>query len=222
MSSTAILIFTALVMGAQHTLAPDHVAAVSVFASRNPSWRTALGVGARWGLGHSITIIALGTLLVWTGAHFPTSWEAMMERLVGVVLVVLGAAGIRRAMRAHWHWHEHDGVRHAHPHAKGGGAHGRDHAAVLGIGMLHGVAGTGALVIAIPVATGASPGHSLMFLASFGVGTIVAMSAIAALAGAAFARAALRSERAQRMLIGAAGALSVIVGVLWFAAAGGA
>jgi cytochrome c biogenesis protein CcdA len=214
------LVLTALILGAQHTLAPDHLAAVSVFASRRGSWQWALGLGARWGFGHSLTILLLGSALVWSGAHVPASWESAVERLVGLALVIVGAASVRRATRLPLRWHEHDGVPHAHPPAVQGAAHQRDHRALLGIGMLHGMAGTGALVIAIPLATNDSPARSMVFLASFGLGTIVAMSTFAAIFGALCGRAARRSRRGEWRLGIAAGAASIAVGIWWAVAAG--
>ena len=213
------LVLTALVLGAQHTLAPDHIAAVSVFASRRTSWQRALGIGARWGIGHSLTILVLGSALVWSGAHVPAAWEAAVEQIVGLALIVVGLASIWRATRLPLRTHEHDGVPHAHPSAVNGVAHEHDHRALLGIGMLHGLAGTGALVIAIPLAAGDSPARSMVFLASFGVGTIVAMSAFAAVIGAVCDRAARRSMAVERVLGIAAGAASIIVGVWWAASA---
>jgi ABC-type nickel/cobalt efflux system permease component RcnA len=215
-----VLILTALVLGAQHTLAPDHIAAVSVFASRHPTWRRALGLGARWGAGHSLTIVLLGSALIWSGARVPQGWEMLVERLVGATLIVVGLAGIWRAGRAPRRWHEHDGVRHAHPPALRGERHERDHRALLGIGMLHGVAGTGALVIAIPLSAGASPAKSMVFLASFGLGTILAMSVFAGLAGVLLGRAARLSSGMERALRVAAGAGSVAVGGWWIAMGG--
>lgn len=213
------LVLTALVLGAQHTLAPDHIAAVSVFASRRMSWQRAVGLGARWGVGHSLTILMLGSALVWSGAHVPAGWESALEQLVGLALIGVGAASIWRATRLPLRWHEHDGVRHAHPPSAKGAAHDHDHRALLGIGMLHGLAGTGALVIAIPLAAGDSPGRSMVFLASFGLGTIVAMSLFAAVIGGLCSRAARRSLRAERALGVAAGAASIVVGVWWAVAA---
>lgn len=220
MTGTTALILTALMLGAQHTLAPDHVAAVSVFASRHPSWQRALGIGARWGVGHSLTILVLGTALAWSGAHVPPSWEAVVERLVGVALVAVGAASLWRASRATRRWHEHDGVRHAHMPAGSRSQHARDHRTLLGIGMLHGLAGTGALVIAIPLGVAGSPTRSMVFLASFGLGTILAMSVFAAVTGALFARAARRSLAIERGLAAAAGVASMAIGAWWIAAGG--
>ena len=215
-----MLVLTALVLGAQHTLAPDHIAAVSVFASRHPSWRRALGLGARWGAGHSLTIVLLGGVLVWSGARVPDGWELIVERLVGLTLILVGLASIWRAGQAPRRWHEHDGVRHAHVPALRGAPHERDHRALLGIGMLHGVAGTGALVIAIPLSAGASPARSMVFLASFGLGTILAMSMFAGLAGALLGRAARLSSGAERALRVTAGGGSIAVGAWWLTMGG--
>lgn len=216
-----VLAMTALVLGVQHTLAPDHIAAVSVFASRHPSWRRALGLGARWGVGHSLTIVLIGGLLVWSGARVPVEWEMLVERVVGATLIFVGLAGIWRSGRPARRWHEHDGVRHAHAPEVGVAGHERDHRALLGIGMMHGAAGTGALVIAIPVGSGATPGTSMVFLASFGLGTILAMSIFAGAAGALLGRAARISPAAERTLRVAAAVGSIAVGAWWIVLAGG-
>jgi cytochrome c biogenesis protein CcdA len=174
-----------------------------------------LGLGARWGAGHSLTILLLGSALVWSGARVPVGWEMLVERLVGATLIVVGLASIWRAGHAPRRWHEHDGVRHAHAPALRGMRHERDHRALLGIGMLHGVAGTGALVIAIPLSAGSTPAKSMVFLASFGLGTILAMSMVAALIGALLGRAARLSSGVERALRVAAGAGSIAVGTWW-------
>jgi sulfite exporter TauE/SafE len=220
---------TALALGALHTIAPDHLAAVSVFASKHPTWRRAAGVGARWGFGHSLSVLLLGVVLVYTGARGPDEIQPAIERLVGATLILLGASAMWRSLRPAWRWHEHDGVRHTHPAAAvqtsvaakaPGGHHARDHRAMMGIGMLHGLAGSGALIATIPIATAASPAQGLWYLTSFGAGTIAAMSTFAVLAGWFVRRASRRSAAVARAAVALAGAASVCVGVWWLLAGG--
>ncbi|MDQ3697936.1 MAG: sulfite exporter TauE/SafE family protein [Gemmatimonadota bacterium] len=221
MSDVPTLVLTAIALGALHSFAPDHLAAVGLFVSRAPSWRRALALGVRWGIGHSATIVLLGAALAWSGVQVPPHFETAMERLVGATLVVLGAVALGRAYRVHGHWHTHDGATHAHLHAHHRGpSHDHDHRALLGVGALHGFAGAGALVVLIPVTTSASPRHSLIFLAAFGLGTVLSMSLFGAAAGWLIASASRAWAVAARSAAALGGAGSVAVGLWWLMAGG--
>jgi ABC-type nickel/cobalt efflux system permease component RcnA len=218
----ASLLFTALVLGAQHSFGPDHIAAVGLFVSRSPSWKRALGLGIRWGIGHSTTILLLGGALALSGLRLPPRFGPAMERVVGATLIALGVLAAVRATRLHGHWHEHDGVQHWHLHTHHTSAgHDHDHRTLLGLGMVHGLAGTGALVLMIPVAMAATPHRALLFLATFGLGTVLSMALFSAVAGGVLARmghASLAFARGAALL---AAAGSVTIG-LWWLLVGGA
>lgn len=221
MIDLTLLVLTALSLGALHAFGPDHVAAVSVFVARRPSWRRALGLGARWGLGHSLVIVVLGGTLALSGLHLPERFAATSERVVGVTLVALGALALWRAYRLHGHWHDHGDVRHWHVHShRHAESHDHGHGALLGIGMLHGLAGTGALVIALPLTVSGSPSRSLVFLAAFGVGTVLAMALFSAAAGWLLAAASRASQGLHRGAIALAGAGSIVIGAWWLAMGG--
>jgi sulfite exporter TauE/SafE len=214
------LLGTALVLGAAHSFAPDHLAAIGVFVSRRPQWRRALAIGARWGVGHSVVILVLGGLLVLTGWRFPDDLAPVVERIVGVTLIGLGLVAFVRTLRVHGHLHEHDGVAHWHLHShRRSERHDHAHRAALGMGMLHGLAGTGALVIALPLAATESSPLALAYLVAFGIGTTVAMAAFGVVAGWAVRRAAHRSLTLVRATASAAALASVTVGAWWVIAA---
>jgi sulfite exporter TauE/SafE len=214
------LLATAVVLGAAHSFAPDHLAAIGVFVSRRPQWRRALAIGARWGVGHSAVILLVGGALVLTGWRFPEHFAPAVERIVGVTLIVLGVVALVRALRVHGHVHEHDGVAHWHLHSHRRSAqHDHTHHAALGMGMLHGLAGTGALVIALPLAAAESAPLALAYLVAFGAGTTIAMAAFGACAGWAVRRAAHRSLTLVRATASVAALASVVVGAWWAIAA---
>ncbi|HJU88478.1 MAG TPA: sulfite exporter TauE/SafE family protein [Gemmatimonadaceae bacterium] len=231
MSELSLLAITALTLGAIHSFAPDHLAAVSIFVTRRPGWRRALSLGARWGLGHSLIIVLLGTALAVSGARLPDRFASAAERIVGMTLIVLGVIALWRAKRLHGHWHVHDGHRHWHLHAHRADqkaahaalheeSHRHEHKALLGIGMLHGLAGTGALVVALPVAASITMPRAVLFLTAFGVGTIVAMALFGAAAGWLMHGASRLSSLLHRGAIAAAGLTSIAVGAWWLAAGG--
>lgn len=214
------LLITALLLGAAHSFAPDHLAAIGVFVSRRPQWRRAFAIGARWGIGHSVVILVVGGLLVLTGWRFPTPLAPWVERIVGVTLVAVGVAALVRALRVHGHRHDHDGVEHWHLHShRRSEAHDHLHHAALGMGVLHGLAGTGALVIALPLAATRSAPLALAYLIAFGIGTTLAMAAFGVAAGWAIRGAGHPSPRLVRATSSVAALASVVVGVWWFIAA---
>jgi sulfite exporter TauE/SafE len=215
-----LLLLTALILGAAHSLAPDHLAAVGVFVSRRPQWRRALTIGARWGIGHSFVILVVGGALVLTGWRFPDHFAPSVERLVGLSLIGLGVAALVRAFRVHGHVHEHDGISHWHLHShRRSEQHDHMHHAALGMGMLHGLAGTGALVIALPLAATQSATVAFAYLVAFGIGTTAAMASFGAIAGWAVRRAEQRSVALVRATAFLAALGSVMVGMWWAIAA---
>jgi ABC-type nickel/cobalt efflux system permease component RcnA len=152
----------AFVLGLRHASDPDHLVAVtSLVAADDGGTRSATRLGAWWGLGHAAILVALGVPLIVFKSALPTWLEGGAEKAVGVVIIVL-------ALRVTWKWargHYHAG-RHAHPAGHDlpeGGAHRhlrrgevdaahRHHAVrtprqAFGIGLLHGLAGTGAVVV---------------------------------------------------------------------------
>ncbi|MDQ6828470.1 MAG: sulfite exporter TauE/SafE family protein [Gemmatimonadota bacterium] len=217
-----LLLLTALALGAMHSFAPDHLAAVSVFVSRRPSWRRAMSLGARWGLGHSLTVLIVGGTLALSGLRMPERFATNAERAVGVVLIVIGVAALARSARLHVHTHAHDdGTKHWHLHGHASApTHDHGHGALLGIGMLHGLAGTGALVVALPAVVAASRGQALLYLICFGAGTILSMAMFGAAAGHALRAASRSSARVLRFATLLAGASSVGVGAWWLAVGG--
>jgi sulfite exporter TauE/SafE len=233
MTPLALLGSTALALGALHSFAPDHLAAVSVFVSRRPHWRRAASLGARWALGHSATVLLVGGGLALSGVRLPERLTPLAEHAVGATLIVLGVLAVARAVRLHGHWHRHGEVRHWHLHAHASGsaatngnsahriqgAHDHSHAALFGIGMLHGLAGSGALVIALPAAVATSPTRSILFLACFGAGTVVAMSLFSGAAGLLLGAATRRWVALHKAAAVLAGVTSALVGVWWLWAA---
>ena len=120
----------ALLLGLRHASDPDHLIAVTALvASEDGDARGAARLGAWWGLGHSAMLLALGIPLVAYGSEVPRSLESGAEKAIGVVILLLAA-------RVIWRWagrHRHERVRTP-----------RD---AFGIGLVHGIAGTGAVVL---------------------------------------------------------------------------
>jgi hypothetical protein len=181
----------AFVLGLRHASDPDHLVAVtSLVAADDGGTRSATRLGAWWGLGHAATLILLGVPLIVFKSELPIWLESGAEKAVGVIIVVL-------ALRVTWKWarghyragrHSHspsDAIpqRGTHRHLRRGevtAAH-RHHAVrtpqqAFGIGLLHGLAGTGAVVVLLLAALPTRL-EAALSLAVFAPMTIFSMAA---------------------------------------------
>jgi ABC-type nickel/cobalt efflux system permease component RcnA len=221
----------ALLLGLRHATDPDHLTAVStlVMSEDHRSARRAAKLGASWGLGHAITLFALGLPVVVFNSHLPDWLQRTFELAVGVVIVALAARLLLRWRRGYFHVHEHTHgeVRHAHPHvhevepvAPHPHVHEHSHApqlgrsplAAFGIGLIHGAGGSAGVAVLV-VAAVPGTGAAIAALAVLALGTAISMTAVTSLFGGALARGPLprKFELAAPVL----GAFSLAFGV-WY------
>ena len=207
-----------LLVGLRHAFEPDHLAAIGNLVLETRSARRGVLLGAIWGLGHTLALIVVGTVLIFAGTALPSSLAAAFECCVAVMLVLLGVRGIARALRegaaGEPRRHRHGAVEHEHAL---GSAHvhlGRATFAwrPLAIGLVHGLAGSGALTALVFAEL---PGTTLRiaYITLFGAGSIAGMGIASGLAGASLR--AFGGTHLRRRLALVTGAVSVIVGVLW-------
>jgi len=217
--TTATAWFLGLLLGMRHALEPDHLAAVSTLVTEENDPRGGLWLGAFWGVGHTLALLAMGLVLALFRTTLSERLTATFELLVSVMLLLLGARALLRARKEMTHGlpqrHEHRGLLHVHP---GQVAHvhlGRGAYAVrpLVVGLIHGLAGSGALT-ALVLAGFATTAERLGYTLVFGGGSILGMALLSGLAGWPLARM-LRTPRARGWTSALAGSLSVAVGVLW-------
>jgi sulfite exporter TauE/SafE len=172
-------------LGLRHALDADHLAAVSTVLAERPSVRASGAVGLWWGIGHTLTLLLVGAIVLIWGLHIPERFELLAESGVGVLLIVLGVTLARKLYRERWHVHrhDHDGDAHAHFHShrqQDDHLHRHwmaDSVRPLCIGMVHGLAGSAALMLVI-LATTEDLVRGLLSIVVFGVGSIVGMMAI--------------------------------------------
>lgn len=236
--TVALGIAAALVLGIRHATDPDHLTALATLVASEGTSRDAAGarLGLAWGAGHALTLLGLGTPVLLVGRHLPAGLHGAAEVAVGAVIVVLSVRLLARWRRGrfHAHPHDHDGVRHAHPHfheerGHGGRPHshahggasplGRSPLEAFGIGLIHGVGGSGGagvlLVTAIPETWAAATA-----LVIFASGTALSMTLATLLLRHALERR-LVAERME-LLVPPVGVLSLLFGVWYAAGAAGA
>jgi ABC-type nickel/cobalt efflux system permease component RcnA len=203
----------ALALGLRHAVEPDHLAALSTLVAGGRG-RRALGLGAAWGLGHTLSLLVVGLALGLLRAQASARFDDRFELAVAALLLFLGARSIWRAVRLgaqHAHHHTHD-----HAHDDGAPAHlhvGRLTVAraPLLVGVMHGLAGSGALTAGAMASMPTLPG-AFWFLACFGLGATLGMTLLVGAAGVAVEKLA-RAPRWAAALSLLAGGLSLALGI---------
>ena len=207
------LIALGFLAGMGHALEPDHLAAVGAMATGRNSRRSMVLRGAAWGLGHTLTLLAICSAVILLGMALTGRTAALLESAVGFMLILLGGDVLwrMRKARVHFHLHDHsDGERnfHAHshlgeraPHDASRHEHSHPHKfplKALAVGLVHGAAGSAAL-LTLAVASVGDPLLAVIYVLLFGVGSIAGMAALSFIASWPLGyaeRVALRLHRA--------------------------
>src|SRR5437763_15933593 len=177
-------------LGMQHALEADHIAAVSSIAARRTHIGDIVTHGLTWGLGHTLTLFTVAGAAILLGQALPENLARPMETAVGLMLVGLGAHVLWRLWRDRVHFHRHghgDGTVHFHAHSHAGetspharAVHAHDHGfrwRTLLVGLMHGMAGSAALLV-LTVSQASSPAVGLGYVALFGIGWVIGMGAL--------------------------------------------
>ena len=174
-----------LILGLRHALDPDHIAAVSTIVSESRSVRRSSLIGTFWGLGHTMSLLIAGVLVIALKVQISDRVALWMEFAVALMLILLGLKAMLKPLRGwriHVHQHVHDGGSHSHVHLHRPSeehAHKHRHLIRSGarpflVGMVHGMAGSAALMILV-LATIPSALAGLIYIAVFGLGSVGGM-----------------------------------------------
>lgn len=218
---TAIgLLAIGFLFGLFHAREADHLAAVSAIVSERKNLLAASIIGGFWGLGHTISLFVVGALVIFAKFQISETWEARLEGVVGVMLVVLGVNAVRKiftAEKIHSHEHEHEGHVHSHLHTHREGEaetpHHRFAPRSVIVGMIHGLAGSAGLMLLV-LPTIPSPVVALLYIAIFGVGSIAGMMIMSFLVGIPLHYTAGRLDVVNKGLRLLAGLFSLVWGAL--------
>ena len=177
----ALVLTLGLAIGLQHAFEPDHIAAVTTQVRREKSKSQSIKelikkgtlkssiVGAFWGAGHTTTLVLVGLSVYLLSVNIPDVFFLSSEFIVGLMLIFLAITTLSNKKLfkiKHMHAHAHeDGTVHTHPHEHTSD-HKHGHKSYL-IGCLHGLAGSGALLVVI-AGTLTNPQDILSFILIFG------------------------------------------------------
>lgn len=213
-------------LGLKHALDADHLVAVSTIVSERKSFWSSSAVGALWGLGHTVSLLLVGLLVIAFHFPIPERVSELMEFGVAIMLVVLGLnvlLKVRRGATLHVHAHVHDHHFHIHPHLHEAAAvhdpgENSHHQRAVGkkpffVGMVHGMAGSAALMLVV-LATITSRSLALLYIGVFGIGSVGGMVLMSTLIGLPFAITSAH-DRLNRIIRISAGVISLCFGLFY-------
>lgn len=222
-------------LGLKHAIEADHLAAVSTIVSERKNIWSASLVGGLWGIGHTISLLIAGVVVIFLHIQISERTEQALEFGVGIMLVVLGADALRKiahGRQLHVHVHQHGDHVHIHPHlhdestahkqkeqytnqdlTKANTHHGlKLSARPLIVGMIHGLAGSGALMLLV-LSTISSPAIGLSYILIFGVGSIGGMMLMSMLVSLPIQLTTNRFAHTELVMRGLAGLFSLCFGL---------
>jgi nickel/cobalt exporter len=207
-----------LLLGMRHSTDPDHVVAVSTIVSKQRSIRQAGLIGTIWGLGHTLTIFAVGSMIILFGVVIPPRLGLSMEFSVALMLILLGVLNLTGVMQRLTRYL----TRNQEPLALSSKAETLLDRTVgrfgvyqcvrpLVIGIVHGLAGSAAVALLV-LSTIHSPVWATVYLLIFGAGTMVGMMCMTAVMAVPLAYAGSRFTSVSRVFSVASGVVSVCFG----------
>jgi len=189
--SLFLTFIVSLMLGMRHATDPDHIIAVATIVSRERSVVRAAGIGALWGIGHTITLLVVGGAIIAFKIVFDARLGLSMELCVAAMLIVLGVLNLFD-VRAQA---------------------GRPTASrPFFVGVVHGLAGSaGAALLIVPLID--DPRWAALYLFTFGFGTIVGMTLVTLTIATPSLLAAAHIPNFQRPLRIASGSVSLVFGL---------
>lgn len=220
-----ISFITGFIAGTIHVFSgPDHLAAVTPISLEQNKF--AGFVGLSWGFGHTFGVIILGSILITFSSFIPIEkFSNISEKLVGVLLILIGLWGIKTALtkKIHIHTHTHDDKEHSHLHFHSSSikkekhllAHHKHLHAAFGIGVIHGLAGTSHIWGIIPALSFIHYSNKILYLLAFGVATILSMFFYTSLLGYFSNKIVEKNLNLFPKLLFFLSSISITIGIYW-------
>ena len=186
------LLIVGFLFGLRHAIESDHFAAVASLTTQSTGINQAVRIGLVWGLGHTITLFLIGGVMLTFDSIVPETFSALLEWFVGLMLVLLGLDLFRRIFKEKIHFHSHahsDGVKHFHAHSHKNetkphdqNPHNHHHSRrftyrAFFVGLIHGLAGSAALIL-LTLGTTNSVTLGMLYILIFGFGSLLGMGVL--------------------------------------------
>lgn len=204
-------IFIVLYAGLTHAFETDHLLAISNIVSQRKNFFTALKDGIFWGLGHTSTILLVGLFMIAGKMNIEKKLFSWFEAGVGLMLITLSLYRISNFIRKQ---NKTNGGKnttpvHSHQHLAGGK---HTHNASYGIGLIHGLAGSGALVL-LAITQFQTTATGMGYLLIFGIGSVLGMLLAASLLFIPFSKKVIHIPGLQSVLVIASSVFCFVYGI---------
>ena len=208
--------------GLEHAFEADHLLAVNNLVTNRNKIKEALKDGMFWGVGHTSTIFIVGIIMIGFKISINENIFNYLEAVVGLMLIILGAYRLFKLLHkkrhshtySHSHAHTHsNGVTHTHMHSHTyfhshpisafeheHSNNSKNYKTAFGVGLIHGLAGSGSLVILV-ISQMKTPLEGLIYILVFGIGSIIGMFIAAGLFSIPYTKNVLKSKKLQYGLI---------------------
>jgi high-affinity nickel permease len=223
-------------LGMRHATDADHVIAVTTILNRSRRFLDTTLIGALWGLGHTITVVVVGVLIIGFNVVIPPAVGLAMEFAVALMLIGLGVLNLTGGLQSvterltppapmHSHDHAHAAGPHAHLHGHGSNERLARRDGVVArtgkfqlirpvvVGLVHGLAGSAAVALLV-LATIEDTGTAMVYLLIFCIGVAAGMAILTTLIGLPFMLSSRRSVHINRWLTIGSGVLSLTLGLV--------
>jgi len=208
--------------GLEHAFEVDHLLAVNSLVTNRSKVKEAVKDGIYWGIGHTFTIFVVGIVMIGFKVAISEHIFQYLEATVGLMLIGLGIYRLVKLFKKNTHTHTYSHI-HSHPHADGSvhshlhshtythshsldvmrhehPKNSRNFKIAFGVGLVHGLAGSGALVVLV-LSQMKTPLEGLLYILIFGIGSILGMFLASGLFSIPFAKSILKSPKLQFTLI---------------------
>lgn len=183
--SGELSILLAATIGFTHAFEADHLVAVSSLVTNRDQTQKAMKDGVYWGLGHSSTILLIGMIVILGKAVISETVFGYLEAVVGVMLIGLGLWRLYQLFNRK----KEESLAHDHHHSL-----------AYGVGLVHGLAGSGALILLV-LANVEGTWEGLLYLLVFGLGSTAGMLVAAGALSLPFSRWVLSHNKLQVALV---------------------
>jgi sulfite exporter TauE/SafE len=190
-------------LGIKHAIEPDHVIAVSTIASESKNIKRSVFAGVYWGVGHTATLFIFGMFLIIAKNTITDTMAMSLEFIVGIMLVTLSLSSILSLLKNN-HLHTH-----SHTESKG---KKRPHIKSFFIGLVHGLAGSAAMVL-LTMSTVSNAWQGALYILIFGFGTVVDMLCFSTVIGLPFILTS--GKQFNKYLSNLAGLISILFGLYY-------
>ncbi|OGK20287.1 hypothetical protein A2866_06410 [Candidatus Roizmanbacteria bacterium RIFCSPHIGHO2_01_FULL_39_8] len=197
-----------LLLGIKHVFEADHLIAISTMLTEKKNPQKAALIGTFWGIGHTTTLFVVGLSVLLLRLSIPQAIAERLEIIVGLMLIVLGVQSIRKKVVSHEHKHTHGSISHSHLHQD----HTHQHKKSFFIGMVHGFAGSGALMVLV-LSLINSVWQGILYILLFGLGSTISMTFMSLVIGLPLSKSLTVFNKTEQYIRLLAGMISVLFGI---------